>query len=179
MFTEDGPMRRASILVVGVLALVVFAAAARGEEASVLLEAGVYAQDVAGDLDKAIETYQKIVADDAANRRTVAEARFRLGKCYLAKGDQQKAQEEFQAVVARYADQQQLVAAARAELAKLEQPAVALAAAATAVSSSAARLTDLRLRLADARAELTAREAELAMAKDAFAAKKGRSEELV
>ena len=66
-------MRRASILVVGVLALVVFAAAARGEEASVLLEAGVYAQDVAGDLDKAIETYQKIVADDAANRRTVAE----------------------------------------------------------------------------------------------------------
>jgi len=169
-------MRRASILVTGVLALVAFAAAARGEEASVLLEAGVYAQDVAGDLDKAIETYQKIVADDAANRRIVAEARFRLGKCYLARGDRQKAQEQFQAVVARYADQQQLVAAARAELARLEQPAVALAAAAAALPSSEARLTDLRLRLADARAELTTMEAEMAMEKDAFAAKKGAAD---
>ena len=97
-------------------------AAARAEEASVLLEAGVYAEEVVGDLDKAIETYRQVIADAKANRRYVAEAHYRLGKCLLAKGEKEKARERFALVTARYPDQEALVRSARAELAKL-QPA--------------------------------------------------------
>ena len=97
-------------------------ATAQAEEASVLLEAGVYAEEVVGDIDKAIETYQKIIADAQASRRCVAEAHYRLGKCLLAKGEKEKALEQFALVSERYADQEALVRSARDELAKLEPP---------------------------------------------------------
>jgi len=116
-------MRRASVLVTGVLALAVACAGARGEQASVLLEAGVYAEEVVGDLDRAIESYQKIIADAEANRPCVAEAHYRLGKCYLARGKAEQAREEFALVTERYPDQAKLAEAAERELAKLQPPA--------------------------------------------------------
>jgi len=64
-------MRRTSVLVTGVLALAAICARARAEQASVLLEAGVYAEEVVGDLDRAIETYRKIIADAEASREQV------------------------------------------------------------------------------------------------------------
>ncbi len=109
-------MRSARWVIVGAMAVAVLCAAARAEEASVLLQEGVYEQDVAGDLDKAMAVYQKVIANAEAERRYVAEAHFRLGKCYLEKGEKEKAQAEFQAVVQHYADQRKLAEAANAEL---------------------------------------------------------------
>ncbi len=115
-------MRSARWVIVGAMAVAVLCAAARAEEASVLMQEGVYEQDVAGDLGKAMAVYQKIIANAWADRRYVAEAHFRLGKCYLEKGDTEKAQAEFLAVVQHYADQRKLAAAAGAQLAKLAPP---------------------------------------------------------
>ena len=116
-------MRRTSVLVTGVLALAAICAGARAEQASVLLEAGVYAEEVVGDLDRAIETYRKIIADAEVNRPCVAEAHYRLGKCYLARGDDAKARAQFAQVAERYPDQSKLAEAAQCELAKLQPPA--------------------------------------------------------
>ncbi len=115
-------MRCAHFIVTAVLALAALGAGARGDDVSVLLEAGVYAEEVVGDLDRAIETYSKIVADAEANRRYVAEARYRLGKCYLAKGDEEQAREQFALVASRYPEQEALTRAAERELAKLQPP---------------------------------------------------------
>ncbi len=115
-------MRSARWVIIGTMAVAVLCAAARAEEASVLMQEGVYEEDVAGDLDKAMGVYQKIIDNAEAERRYVAEAHFRLGKCCLAKGDRAKAEAEFRVVVERYADQQKLAAAAGSELARLAPP---------------------------------------------------------
>ncbi len=117
-------MRRASVLVTGVLAVVITCAGARAEQALVLLEAGVYAEEVVGDLDRAIDTYRKIIADAEANRPCVAEAHYRLGKCYLARGNKEQAREQFALIAERYPDQAKLAEAAQRELAKLQPPAL-------------------------------------------------------
>jgi hypothetical protein len=112
-------MRGARAVLVAVLAMAVVCVSVRAETASVLLQEGVYAEEVVGDLDHAMEVYRKVIADAEANRPYVAEAHYRLGKCYLTKGDEPKAKEQFQQVVDRYPDQEHLVAAARGELDKL------------------------------------------------------------
>jgi len=105
MFTEDGAMQRARWFAIVAVSAMLVCAAARAEEASVLLEAGVYAEEVVGDLDKAIETYEKVIADAEANRRCVAEAHYRLGTCYLRKGEEEAAVEHFRTVLRDFSDQ--------------------------------------------------------------------------
>ena len=125
-------MQRAGVVLIAVLAMAMAVCAAalcgvaRAESASVLLQEGVYEQDVTGNLDRAMEAYQQVIKDAATDRRYVAEAHYRLGKCLLAKGDKDKAQAEFQQVVQAYADQPGLAAAARTELAKLAPPAASV-----------------------------------------------------
>ena len=79
-----------------------------------------------------MEVYQQIIKDEASDRRYVAEAYFRLGKCYLNKGERDKAAEQFQQVVARYGDQEGVAAAAKKELEKLAPAAGSSAALARA-----------------------------------------------
>ncbi len=114
MFAEDGAMRRAHLIVAAVTALAALGAAARGDDVSVPLEAGVYAEEVAGDLDRAIEVYRRIVED--------AEAHYRLGQCYLTKGEEGQAREQFAQLASRYPDQESLARAAERELVKLQPP---------------------------------------------------------
>jgi len=113
--------RRCGILIVAVLALGV-CLCVQAEDASVLLEKGLYLEETAGDLDKAIEVYQQIIKETDANRRYVAEAYYRLGMCYLKKQDKDRATEMLGKVTAAYSDQTELAEAARAELAKLQPP---------------------------------------------------------
>ena len=113
-------MERAIRLVTVVLLAAALCATARAETASVLLQEGVYEQEVVGDLDKAMATYEKIIADAEATRRCVAEAHYRLAKCCLAKGQKERAAEQFRQVVERYHDQEAFAGPARRELAALQ-----------------------------------------------------------
>jgi tetratricopeptide (TPR) repeat protein len=82
---------------------------ARAESASVLLEKGIYAEETAGNVDEAMSIYQKIIADEQANRQAAAQAYYRLGKCYQKKGDNNKAVELFQKLIANYPEQKELI----------------------------------------------------------------------
>ena len=88
----------------------------RGESASVMLQKGIFAEQTAGDLDKAIGIYRKILDDARANRKYVAEAQYRLGVCLLKKGRREEAAAAFRELVARYPEQKALVAKARKQM---------------------------------------------------------------
>ena len=76
---------------------------------SVLLEQGIYTEETVGDRAGAIEIYQQIIADAAANRKIVAEALFRLGRCFAAEGDAAAALEVLQRLVKDYSRNESLV----------------------------------------------------------------------
>ena len=83
------------------------------QSASDLLEKGIYTEETVGDLDAAIEIYQKIVDEAKANRPFAAKALYRLGSCLLKQDKKAKAEEAFNALIEQYPDQKQLVAKAR------------------------------------------------------------------
>ena len=84
-----------------------------GGSASTLLEKGVYAEETVGDLDGAIKIYTQIIDDAKANRRYVAQARYRLGMCYLKKGKGEEALAAFEKVISEFPEEKRLVVEAR------------------------------------------------------------------
>lgn len=90
--------------------------------ASVLLEQGIYTEETVGDLPRAIEIYSEIVADNQANRKYVAEALFRMGRCYESSGQTKLALEELKKLVDQYPDQEELVKRANRMIAELSPP---------------------------------------------------------
>ena len=98
-----------SIKIILFLAVVLFASAALGKAASLLLQEGLYAEEVDGDLDAAIKLYGQIIADGSARRSHVAQAMYRQGMCYLKKQDEMRAQLVFGKLVADYSDQTKIV----------------------------------------------------------------------
>ena len=79
----------------------------------------LYQEQTAGDLDKAIELYQQVLAESAEVERLAARATFQLGVCYLKKGDKEKAAEYFGKVVSDYPAQKELAKRAARELDKM------------------------------------------------------------
>src|SRR5947207_3443736 len=63
----------------------------RAAHSSELLEKGIYEEETKGDCAAAINSYQQILADQAADRSLVAQAELRLGLCQLKLGDKAKA----------------------------------------------------------------------------------------
>ncbi len=76
---------------------------------SVLLEQGIYTEETVGDLDRAIEIYKQIVDDDQANRKVVAEALFRMGRCRAASGQNQAALKELAKLTTQFPEQRKLL----------------------------------------------------------------------
>jgi len=74
-----------------VLALLPFVAATASESPSLLLEKGIYAEEVEQNLDSAIKIYTQISAEAAANRSVVAQAQYRLAVCYQKQGKKEEA----------------------------------------------------------------------------------------
>jgi len=112
----------------GLLAVMLFASVAEAKPASVLLQEGLYAEEIEGDLDAAIRIYEQVIAEVRAARQTAAQATYRLGMCYLKKGEKEKAVEQFRKLVSKFPQQESLVARAREQLAKLK-PSVTTTAA--------------------------------------------------
>jgi hypothetical protein len=92
------------LLAVGLLNSVVLA-----KSASTLLQEGLYAEQIDGDLDAAIRIYEQIIADTSAQRSHIAQAMYRQGMCYLKKKDEQQAKEVFRKLVTNYSDQTKIV----------------------------------------------------------------------
>lgn len=62
----------------------------RVESPAVMLEKGIYTEETLGDLDKAMKIYIEISEQAKANRKYIAQARYRLGMCLLKKNEKAK-----------------------------------------------------------------------------------------
>jgi hypothetical protein len=93
--------------------LFVFVTLAAAQPTSDLLESAVWAQDTAGDLDRAIRLYRQILSDGPLHRMYAPQAQFRLGQCLLLKGDRRGASAAFEAVIRNYPNEPVLAARAR------------------------------------------------------------------
>lgn len=82
-----------------------------------LFQAGIYAEEIKGDLHEALKFYQKIVQDFPDNRPVAAKAQLQIGLCYEKLG-QKKAIAAYQKVLENYPDQREIVALARERLAQ-------------------------------------------------------------
>jgi len=100
------------ITIIFLVAVVLPASAAPAKEASVLLQEGLYAEEVDGDLDAAITIYEKIIRDKSAQRSHVAQALYRQGMCYLKKQREQQAKLVFEKLIAEYGDQTKIISKA-------------------------------------------------------------------
>jgi hypothetical protein len=87
----------------------VAAAASTGE----LLQQGLYAEEVDGNLDAAIKTYGQVISNGSAPRNHVAQALYRQGMCYLKTKDEQSAKTALERLVTEYADQTEIVEKAK------------------------------------------------------------------
>src|SRR6266850_4812544 len=76
---------------------------------SELLEKGIYTEETKGDLDAAIQVYQQIARDPAADRNVAAQAQLRLGLCYLKLGDKTKAVAALNRLTQDFPDKQKLL----------------------------------------------------------------------
>ncbi|MFC1635358.1 sugar-binding protein [Planctomycetota bacterium] len=107
------------ITMIFLLAVVLPASAASAKQASVLLQEGLYAEEVDGDLDAAITIYEKVIQDGSAQRSHVAQALYRQGMCYLKKQQEQQAKLAFEKLIAEYNDQTKVVNKAKPLLQEL------------------------------------------------------------
>ena len=104
--------RLKDITIILLLAVVLPASAASAKEAGVLLQEGLYAEEVDGDLDAAIKIYEQIIQDRSAQRSHVAQALYRQGMCYLKKQQEPQAKRAFETLIAEYSDQTKVVSKA-------------------------------------------------------------------
>src|SRR5262245_59374508 len=63
----------------------------RAASADELFEKGIYLEETKGELESALEIYQRIVEDPKAGRGLAAQAQLRLGLCQLKLGNKPQA----------------------------------------------------------------------------------------
>ena len=102
------------------LAIVLMTAPVIAKSIGVQLREALYQEQVGGDLDAAIEMYQKVIGTAVENKRYAGQAHFRLGMCYLKKGEEQKAIQHFETILKDYSDQRTTVSKAKKELKKIK-----------------------------------------------------------
>lgn len=78
-------------------------------------------EEAEGNLEEAIETYKKILADYPGNRPVVARAMLHMGQCYEKLGNEE-ARKAYERLVRDYADQSEQARLARSRLAALAGP---------------------------------------------------------
>jgi len=114
--------RLKNITIIFLLVAVLPASGAGAKSASVLLQEGLYAEEIEGNLDAAIKVYERIVKEFPKNRPVAAKALLHIGLCYEKLG-KQEAQKAYQRLIKEFADQKALIAKARSRLSALEKPA--------------------------------------------------------
>jgi Tol biopolymer transport system component len=99
-------------------------AAQKAQSAEVLLGAALHQEEVEGNLEAAIETYKKLLADYPDNRPVAARALLQMGRCYEKLGTDE-ARKAYERLVRDYADQSEQVKLASTRLAALARPSPA------------------------------------------------------
>ncbi|MBL7185069.1 MAG: PD40 domain-containing protein [Phycisphaerae bacterium] len=107
-----------NITIIFLLAVVLPASGAKAKSASVLLQEGLFAEQMEGDLDAAIKVYERVLQEFPKSRAQAAEALLHIGLCYEKLG-KQEAQKAYRRLIKEYADQHEPVAQARARLAAI------------------------------------------------------------
>jgi Tol biopolymer transport system component len=92
------------------------------QQAQKLLSEAIYQEEVKGDLDNAIKTYQLILSKYPDNRKVSAEVLLHLGMCYEKLGNQE-AVKTYKRLVNSFPEQKNQVAVARERLTRLMQAA--------------------------------------------------------
>ncbi len=88
------------------------------QTAEQLYQSGIYKEEVAGELEKAIAIYEQILMDFPENKAIAAKALFHIGLCYEKLGNQE-ARKAYQRLIEEYPGQIQEVNLAKARLASL------------------------------------------------------------
>ncbi len=108
------------VLLLLLSAHIIFAASTK--PASVLLQEGLYAEEVEGNLDAAIKIYQEVITASQQMEQSAAHAKYRIGLCYLKKGDTEQAAKQFSQLISKYPKQESIVQEAQKQLEKLQPP---------------------------------------------------------
>ena len=94
-------MQRTSLLLIATMMAAILAAQNKTPEA--VLGAALHQEEVQGDLNGAIMTYQKLLATRGLRHKMGAEALYHLGLCYQKLGDT-KSRQAFERLVNEYGD---------------------------------------------------------------------------
>jgi hypothetical protein len=100
-------------LAIALTALTLTCQLAGAATTSELLQQGLYAEEVEGNLDSAITTYSAVIKNKSASPAHVAQALYRQGMCYLKIKDEAAARTVLEKLVAEYSSQTELVDKAR------------------------------------------------------------------
>jgi len=108
-----------NITIIFLLAVGLLSPVASAKTTSVLLQEGLYAEEIEGDLDGAIKIYEQVIAKGKEAQQAAAQATYRIGMCFLKKGNKAKAADYFQQIVSNYQDAKGLVEKATEQLKKI------------------------------------------------------------
>lgn len=89
------------------------------ESPELLLQTGIYAEEVQGDLIKAVAVFNKIIQNYPDHRPIAANALLHIGYCYEKMG-QDRVYEAYQKIIEQYPDQREVAAIARERLKNYE-----------------------------------------------------------
>ncbi|MHC4620434.1 MAG: tetratricopeptide repeat protein [Planctomycetota bacterium] len=103
-------------------AVILFATTVEAKSPNALLQDGLYAEEIDGDIDAAMKIYERIIADESASSSTAAKAMYRLGMCHLKKQNEQQAKVVFEKLIARFPEQTSVVQKVRPLLDKMSNP---------------------------------------------------------
>jgi len=101
-------------------ALVILSSANIQQSAEQLYQSGLYKEEVEGELEGAIEIYERIIKDFPGNKATAAKALYHIGLCYEKLGNKE-ALKAYQRLIDEYPGQIQEVAMAKERLARLTE----------------------------------------------------------
>jgi Tol biopolymer transport system component len=132
------------IVLLLVAAIVVHAAVTSAQSGHDLFQQGLAKERGEGNLDAAIQLYQRVVKEAGPDRALAAQALIQIGGCYekLGKPD---AKTTYEQVVREYSDQLSMVTAARARLAAMATAAKPAASASSPTTVVEATLTTASL----------------------------------
>ncbi|MFZ5518083.1 MAG: tetratricopeptide repeat protein [Candidatus Zhuqueibacterota bacterium] len=91
------------------------------EDPTQLFQTGIYAEEVQGDLERALSFYNKIIINHPDSRSMAAKALLHIGYCYEKLG-QGKAADAYKKLIDSYPDQIEAAATAKMRLGKINKP---------------------------------------------------------
>ena len=119
---EQLKVTKQSSKILAILLLLIFVhgtTAASTKPASVLLQEGLYAEEIEGNLDEAIKIYLDVIKASQQMEQSAAQATYRIGLCYIKKGDTEKATQQFKELISKYPKQAAIVQEANKQIEKL------------------------------------------------------------